>query len=129
MQIRSKEYDMTHGEKKIAKIIEELTMYFFAMGARNIQSGIKVNGNQAEIDFRADYNEENRGRLSRIEEYLNETKNEGIEDFYWELAGSGDPGETSQLLLIGMMIDKAEISITEKEVSLVLYKELDESLE
>lgn len=120
---------MTHGEKKIAKIVEELTMYFFAVGAHNIKSGIRVEETHAVITFQADYNEEERYRFERMEEYLNETKNEGIEDFYWELAGSGDPGETSQLLLIGMMIDKAEITITDKEVSLVLYKELDESIE
>lgn len=120
---------MTHGEKKIAKIVEELTMYFFAVGARNIKSGIKVEGTHAVITFQADYKEEERFRFEKMEEYLNETKNEGIEDFYWELAGSGDPGETSQLLLIGMMIDKAEINITDEEVSLILYKELDESIE
>ena len=45
-----------------------------------------------------------------------------MEDIYWELAGSGDPGETSQLLLLGMMIKKAEIEIDEKEVRLKLYK-------
>lgn len=120
---------MTHGEKKITKIIEELTIYFFAIGARNIQSGIKVDGNHAVINFSADYAKENAYRLERMEEYFNETKNEGIEDFYWELAGSGDPGETSQLILIGMMIDKAEISISEEKVSLVLYKELDECMD
>ena len=120
---------MTHGEKKIAKIIEELTMYFFAVGAHEIQSGIKVHDTHAVITFEANYAPENRDRFDRMEEYLNETKNESIEDFYWELAGSGDPGESSQLLLIGMMIDRAEISITEEKVSLVLYKELDESIE
>ena len=56
--------------------------------------------------------------------YLNGQKNEGMEDIYWELAGSGDPGETSQLLLLGMMIKKAEIEIDEKEVRLKLYKPL-----
>lgn len=120
---------MTHGEKKIAKIIEELTMYFFAVGANRIQSGIEVHENHAVITFRTNYNEEYKYKIEKIEEYLNESKNEGIEDFYWELAGSGDPGESSQLLLIGMMIDKAEISITEEEVSLVLYKDLEEGIE
>ena len=120
---------MTHGEKKIAKIIEELTMYFFAVGAHRIQSGIEVHENHAVITLRANYNEEYRDKIEKMDEYLNESKNEGIEDFYWELAGSGDPGESSQLLLIGMMIDKAEISITEEEVSLVLYKDLEESIE
>ena len=117
---------MTHGEKKIAKIIEELTMYFFTVGADDIQSEIKLFGRDVVIDFRANYKAEYREMLHSLEKYLNEPKNEGIEDFYWELAGSGDPGETSQLLLVGMMIDKAEITIGEKEVILKLYKEMEE---
>jgi len=116
---------MTHGEKKIGKIIEELTMYFFAVGSDRIHSGIEKNGNQVKVTFQANYDKEYQKRLHSLEKYLNEPKNEGMEDFYWELAGSGDPGEASQLLLIGMMIDKAEIMIGEEEVSLVLYKELD----
>ena len=55
---------------------------------------------------------------------MNEPKNEGIEDIYWELAGSGDPGETSQLLLLGMMIDRAEIVRGQEKVTVTLYKEL-----
>ena len=41
----------------------------------------------------------------------------------WELAGSGDPGETSQLLLVGMMIDRASIRMEEGYVIMELYKE------
>lgn len=116
---------MTHGEKKIAKIIEELTMYFFAVGADRIQSGIERDGNHIKISFQANYNVEFHDKVLVLEEYLNEPKNEGMEDFYWELAGTGDPGESSQLLLVGMMIDRADITIGDAEVSLVLYKELD----
>lgn len=47
-----------------------------------------------------------------------------MEDVYWELAGSGEPGETSQLLLVGMMIDQAKIRLEEGEVYLELFKEL-----
>ena len=57
---------------------------------------------------------------------LNKEKNDGLEDIYWELAGSGDPGETSQLLLIGMMIDRAEIKIEETRVEVKLYKKFQE---
>ena len=116
---------MTHGEKKIAKIIEELTMYFFTMGSDRICSGIERDGNNVKITFSSNYDTVNQDRIHNLEKYLNEPKNEGMEDFYWELAGSGDPGESSQLLLVGMMIDQAEITIGESEVSLVLYKELD----
>lgn len=116
---------MTHEEKKVAKIIEELTIFFFAIGAEEIHSGIKrVDAHHVEIDFESDFDPDYADKLDRMSQYLNEEKNEGMEDIYWELAGSGDPGETSQLLLVGMMTDKADVSIEGNVVKLKLYKEL-----
>ena len=115
---------MVHEEKKVAKIIEELTMYFFTLGADEIQSGIFREENHVEITFEANYREEFANKLSGLEQYLNGQKNEGMEDIYWELAGSGDPGESSQLLLVGMMIDRADIQVEPEKVKLRLYKEL-----
>ena len=115
---------MMHNEKKLANIVEELTMFFFAIGATDVRSSIQMKDGRGRIDFDADYKAEYEEKLSYLEKYLNEPKNEGLEDFYWELAGSGDPGETSQLLLVGMMIDKAEIKIDENRVKIILYKEL-----
>lgn len=115
---------MIHEEKKVAKIVEELTMYFFAVGADTMESGIHREGSQVTVTFRANYLPEYRDKLNNLEEYLKEPHNSGVEDIYWELAGSGDPGETSQLLLIGMMIDRAEIRFDGEFVDLKLYKEL-----
>lgn len=115
---------MRHEEKKVAKIVEELSMYFFAIGADNIQSCIETKEDQVKITMRANYRAEYRSLLHNFNEFLNEPKNDGIEDIYWELAGTGDPWETSQLLLIGMMIDKAEIKIEDEFVYLTLYKKL-----
>lgn len=115
---------MVHEEKKVGKIIEELTMFFFAIGADKIQTGIEKSDKQVIIEFKANYNPAYADRVERLSQFLNEEKNEGMEDIYWELAGSGDPGESSQLLLIGMMIDKAEIEHGENCVKLKLYKEL-----
>ena len=100
---------MVHEEKKVAKIVEELTVYFFALGADTVESKIHRDGKGAVISFLADYKPEYAGRLKKLDQFLNGPKNDGIEDVYWELAGSGDPGETSQLLLVGMMIDRASI--------------------
>lgn len=116
---------MSHNEKKLANIIEELTMFFFSVGAGEIRSGIRVEGHSAEIEFTADYQQEYRDRLDSLEKYFNEPKNEALEDFYWELTGTGDPGESSQLLMVGMMIDKADVQIGEDRVRLRLYKELE----
>ena len=115
---------MIHEQKKVGKIVEELTMYFFGMGADNIKSEIKRNGLQVEILMESNYKQEYAYNMHRLKEYLNEPKNEGLEDIYWELAGVGDPGEASQLLLIGMMLDRADVEITDEKVCLHLYKEL-----
>lgn len=115
---------MVHEEKKVGKIIEELTMFFFAIGADRIQTGIEKSDKQVVIEFKANFNPAYADRVERLSQFLNEEKNEGMEDIYWELAGSGDPGETSQLLLVGMMIDKADVCVRETEVELRLYKEM-----
>ena len=113
---------MIHEEKKVAKIIEELTMFFFTVGADTIESKIKREDHTDIIWISANYNPEYKDELYYLDEYLNKEKNDGLEDIYWELVGSGDPGESSQLLLIGMMIDKAEINIKDDRVDIKLYK-------
>lgn len=115
---------MTHEEKKVGKIIEELTMFFFSVGAEHIQTGIDRTGNQVIITMESDYAPDREYGLLHLKEYLNEPKNDSVEDIYWELAGSGDPGESNQLLLLGMMLDKAEVDISPERVKLKLYKEL-----
>lgn len=117
---------MVHEEKKLGKIVEELTMFFFSVGGNHISSKIEREGRQVVISFESDYAPEYKDNLQYLLKYLNEPRNEGMEDIYWELAGSGDPGESSQLLLIGVMIDKAEIEIEEEKVQLKLYKEMME---
>ncbi len=115
---------MIHEEKKTVKIIEELTMYFISLGATDINSNLKIDKDKAILTFDSDYNVEYEGNLHSLEKYLNEPRNDEMEDIYWELAGSGDPGESSQLLLVGMMIDKAEILIDAGRVKLILTKEM-----
>lgn len=115
---------MIHEEKKIAKIVEELTMFFFTVGGDKMSSGIEKEGQEVKITFSSNYRPEFAHSIDKLEEYLNEPKNPGIEDVYWELAGSGDPGESSQLLLVGMMIDRYDLKRTENEVTLHLYKQL-----
>lgn len=115
---------MYYEEKKVAKIIEELTIFFFASGADKMSSGIEQNGDEVKITFHSNYLTEYEHNIHSIEKYLNEPKNEAIEDVYWELAGSGEPGESSQLLLVGMMIDRYELKKYKNEIELVLYKKM-----
>ena len=113
---------MIHEEKKIGKIVEELTMFFFSVGSEKMSSGIEKEQDGVKITFCADYLPEYEHSIEKLEQYLNAEKNEGIEDCYWELAGSGDPGETSQLLLVGMMIDKFKVNKKANQIELTLYR-------
>lgn len=115
---------MVHEKKKVAKIVEELTMFFFSIGADKMNSGIEQLENEVKITFSSNYLPEFAHSLDHLEEALNEPKNEGMEDIYWELAGSGDPGESSQLLLIGMMVDRYEMERKDGWVNITLYKEM-----
>ncbi len=117
---------MRHEDKKIGKIIEELTMYFFGIGGDHIASSIDKEENSVVITMESNYLPEYQEDLQRLTEYLNEPRNDSIEDIYWELAGAGDPGEGGQLLLLGAMLDKAEVVITEKKVHLKLYREAED---
>lgn len=115
---------MFHEQKKIVKIVAELTTYFLAIGADEISSSIAREGEEGTICFRANYDPSYGERLRDMEKCLNEQRNDEIGDIYWELAGSGDPGDTNQLLLVGMMIDKAEIRMEDGFVNLKLHKKL-----
>lgn len=115
---------MIHEKKKVAKIIEELTMYFFALGADQIRSDVALEENHATITFRANYHPDYEEKLGGMEEYLSCQKDEGFEDIYWNLAGSGDMSESNQLLLVGLMTDQAQVRIEDGFVNLTLYKEL-----
>ena len=115
---------MIHERRKVAKIVEELTIFFFSVGAKRMASTIEYNGSVADITFISDYDADYRYKLDDLEKYLNEPKNAGMEDIYWELAGSSDPGEPGELLLLGMMIDRAEVEIHEETVEVKLHKDL-----
>ena len=113
---------MRHPEKKITKIIEELTIFFLGVGATKLSSSIALEGKDVKLKFCSDYDVKYEVQIKHMEEMLKQPKNEVLEDFYWELVGTGDPGETSQLLLIGIMVDEADIKKSDNKVEILLKK-------
>ena len=61
---------MLHDEKKIAKIVEELTIFFFGIGGNDISSNIKKVENQAIISFRSNYSDNCAHKLEGMEKSL-----------------------------------------------------------
>lgn len=117
---------MLEEQRKLVRIIAELTMFFLEIGADHISSSVEKEGTKGQVSFRADYRPGCEGKLKELEKCLSEQRNDGIEDIYWELAGSGNHGQTNQLMLVGMMIDRAEVSVKDGFIDLTLYKTLRE---
>lgn len=115
---------MTHEKKKLSKITEELTMFFFSIGGNDITFNIKYSKTEAVLTFESNYDPKFSHKLESMNRLLNSEHDDGVEDVYWELVGSGEPGESSQLLLVGMMVDKAEVLIDESRVKITMYKKL-----
>lgn len=114
---------MIHEQKKVAKIIGELTLFFFTIGADKVSSEIEKGEERIKITFRSNYSPECEEDIAYLEEcFHTQQRNEGIGDIYWRLAGSTDAGESSQLLLLAMMVDEYEINKFENEIELCLYK-------
>ncbi|MEF9983242.1 MAG: hypothetical protein RR806_04770 [Oscillospiraceae bacterium] len=115
---------MLHYTRKLAKIIEELTMFFFSIEATDISSKIEIENNVATITFSADYNSKYANKFETMTRLLSTPKDEMLEEEYWQLAGSGEDGDTSQLLLIGVMVDSTDIDIDCEKVRIIIKKKI-----
>lgn len=115
---------MIQEQKRATKIIAELTMYFLAMGSTRISSTILQEDGCGTITFQANYRPEDKQKLEKLEKTLNQQRYDSIEEVYWELAGSGDGdfGGSDQLMLVGMMVDRAEVRLEDEFVYLTLYR-------
>ena len=70
----------------------------------------------------SNFDKKRRHAVEDMERLLNSEHDYGVEDIYWELMGSGEPGESSQLLLVGMMVDRADVTVKDDHVKVVMYK-------
>ncbi len=109
-------------KKKLVKIVEELTLFFFTVGGDDISTRIKEDSDKSTITVSSNYCPECAHKLNNLIEFLNRERNSCIEDIYWELAGCGDTDHSSQLLLVGVMVDTATVDITDDTVTVTLEK-------
>ncbi|KUO68979.1 MAG: hypothetical protein APF77_19585 [Clostridia bacterium BRH_c25] len=111
---------MKHLRKRICKIIDELVNYMLSIEATNINVNIENKADHYIITIKSDYSEEKYKRIEKLMRALTSPKTEEIEEYYWELTGESDTD--TELYLVGMMVDKSEISIVDNMLELKLYK-------
>lgn len=111
---------MKHEIKKISKIVDELMTFCFQNEATDMTIAVKERADYFKIKMIVDNIAFSDERVVHLEEYLNGGRQLEIEEYYWELAGECDLD--TELCLVGMMVDKAEVSHTDNSLSIILYR-------
>ncbi len=118
---------MHHTKKKIARIVDELITFFYSVGGSDFDIKIREDEEQHAIFFCSDYKKEYMPEIKQLCNYLNQGRSPSIEESYWGLAGGSDMGAESELLLIGAMIDHADIKVEDERITFYLYRNRESS--
>ena len=113
-------------QEKMGRILDELYTALFAAGAHDISMNIKRWNDGLSICLHADYDPSMECKIQDLARFLQpEVKNNAFEETYWALVGCDRTGEDSELMLVGQMIDSADIFIEPYMVHLVLFKKYE----
>lgn len=111
---------MRHVRKKVVKVCEELTMFFFSIGADEITSQIRQGEESYTIIFNTNYQPQHAPMLAKLDKYLSYGKDVGAEEEYWALAGTSELGEGTEIMLLGMMISDYVLDVTPDHAKLTI---------
>ncbi|MGL4362140.1 MAG: hypothetical protein ACRCSG_02540 [Cellulosilyticaceae bacterium] len=114
---------MRHEFKKVSRIIDELTTFFLEHEAKEVDFKISVKKDREIINIEASPINNMRKIIEELQHVLSCPRESEIEEYYWELAGECDySADSTELSLIGMMIDSANIDYDEEHISLELVR-------
>lgn len=111
---------MKHMKKRVSSIIGELTMFFFSIGATDINIDLKDRESEFVISLRCNYIDGHEEKINKLVRALQFPKGDAIEEYYWGLAGNSDID--SELTLVGMMIDEHHISYDGNTLNLTMIR-------
>lgn len=111
--------------RKMNKIAGELFSFLATVGADNIKLQLKREVDHYELAIHSNFDPALRAKIERLETLMHPSNRyEGLEDFYWELAGDGNEWQDSELQLVAQMVDSAQFVIHDSDVFIQLQKAL-----
>lgn len=107
--------------EKNLRIVNEIMTYFHKLGAIDIHVTLHTENRSSSFLIWGKINEINDNELYDLKNILNTGRQHEVEEHYWHLGGEYElDGELS---LVGMMIDKAEISYNDSILSIKIYRD------
>ena len=98
--------------QKMSRIIDEIGAALFACGATEVSLRLKKEPEGLRLLVQSDYTAENRPKLERLSKLLQpEIRDPALAETFWELAGADLAHDTSELALVGQILDGAHVAI------------------
>lgn len=113
---------MNLARRKMSHIIDELYTALLHYGSADVDLHIKREENGLHLIVRGNFAPEHEHHILRMGELLNPpVRSPAMVEEYWELAGEDQYTSESELALVGMMADAAELTIEGCEVNIDLF--------
>ncbi|TCK90503.1 hypothetical protein EDC19_2272 [Natranaerovirga hydrolytica] len=111
---------MKHNNKRVCKIIHELTYFLLMLGATNLNVNVEHRKDEYKITIKSNFNKKEQRYIDKLIKGVTAPRQEEIEEYYWELAGETDL--ESELNLIGIMINEANVEVNDDLIEIELYR-------
>lgn len=108
-----------HFERNL-KIVNELMTYLYKLGAQDINVTLRRDDSSTSFIVYGKTNNLDNTELDSLTATLNTPRQHEVEESYWYLGGECE--SDGELSLVGMMIDKAEISYSNNILTLKIYR-------
>lgn len=111
---------MKHLRQRNISLLSEFTSYLVSLGCDDIHIDFKTKDDAITLNFSAINSELTEKNIAKLTRLLNTPRRQDIEEYYWELNGSEN--FYSELALIGMMIDEAQVSYIDNVLNVSLIR-------
>ena len=108
--------------QKMSRVIDEIGAALFACGATEVSLRLKKEPEGLRLLVQGDYSTGNRPKLERLSKLLQpEIRDPALAETFWELAGTDLADDTSELALVGQILDDARVVLGEQSVEMELF--------
>lgn len=108
--------------QKMSRVIDEIGAALFACGATEVSLRLKKEPEGLRLLVQGDYSTGNRPKLERLSKLLQpEIRDPALAETFWELAGVDLADDTSELALVGQILDDARVTLGDTQVEMELF--------
>ncbi|WP_408956477.1 universal stress protein [Natroniella sp. ANB-PHB2] len=107
--------------KKSTKLVSELMSLYFELGIKQVKINVEHKSAKVIISTQGKVADLSFDKLEELDSSLNVSRVTQVEEYYWELVG--ESSSSTELSLIGMITDKAEVEYEDDILQIKIHME------